>query len=87
MTQGVGNRPDLRVLVVDDDPEIGDHMDALLRDWQFEPRVAINGRDAIAINREWKPHVAVVDLRLPDMIGTDLLQELRSAHSMPSSSR
>jgi DNA-binding NtrC family response regulator len=78
MTQGVGNRPDLRVLVVDDDPEIGDHMDALLRDWQFEPRVAINGPDAIAINREWKPHVAVVDLRLPDMIGTDLLQALRS---------
>ncbi len=78
MTPSVGNRSDLRVLVVDDDPEIGDHMDALLRDWQFEPRVAINGHDAIAINREWKPHIAVVDLRLPDMIGTELLQELRS---------
>jgi DNA-binding NtrC family response regulator len=79
MSQSVGNRPDLRVLVVDDDPEIGDHMDALLRDWQFDSRVASSGNEAIAISRAWQPHVALVDLRLPDMIGTDLLRELRNA--------
>jgi DNA-binding NtrC family response regulator len=70
-------RSDLKILVVDDDPEVADHIDALLRDWGYQARSVFSGRAASAASREWRPHVAFVDLGLPDVDGIDLLRELR----------
>ncbi len=79
MSQHIQTRSELKVLVVDDDPEVTDHLGALLRDWGYEPRAALSGRAASATSREWGPHLAVVDVHLPDVDGIDLLRELRAA--------
>jgi DNA-binding NtrC family response regulator len=67
----------LKVLVIDDDPEAADHLDALVRDWGYEARTAFTGRGASQASREWRPHLAFVDLHLPDIDGIDLLRTLR----------
>lgn len=68
----------LRVLVVDDDPEVTHQMGGLLREWGHESRSAFNGQMATVASREWNPHLALVDLGLPDVNGIDLLRELRA---------
>jgi DNA-binding NtrC family response regulator len=77
MSEQPGGRPELKVLVVADDPETTDHIDALLRDWGYQSRTACSGRAATATSRAWNPDVALLDLRLPDIDGIDLLRELR----------
>lgn len=68
----------LKILVIDDDPEAADHLDALVRDWGYEARTATTGRAASLASREWRPHLAFVDLHLPDIDGIDLLRTLRT---------
>jgi DNA-binding NtrC family response regulator len=68
----------LKVLVIDDDPEAADHLDALVRDWGYQARTACSGRAASLASREWRPHLAFVDMHLPDIDGIDLLHTLRT---------
>jgi DNA-binding NtrC family response regulator len=68
----------LKVLVIDDDPEAVDHLDALVRDWGYETRTALTGRAASQATREWHPHLAFVDLHLPDIDGINLLRTLKT---------
>ena len=68
----------LKVLVIDDDPEAADHLDALVRDWGYQARTAFTGRAASLASREWRPDLVCVDLHLPDIDGIDLLRTLRT---------
>lgn len=43
--------------------------------------VAHNGRDGIAVAREQGPDIILLDLRLPDMTGAEVLKQLRSNNS------
>jgi DNA-binding NtrC family response regulator len=70
--------PALKVLVVEDDPEVADHIEALIRGWGYDTRVSNDGRAARAATREWSPNLALVDLGLPDVNGLDLLREFRA---------
>lgn len=68
-----------RVLLVDDDPSIL----ALLRDFlesenrRYEVRSAANAFEAGALTSEWTPQVILLDLRLPDIDGYQVLKSLR----------
>ena len=70
--------PSFKVLVVEDDPEVADHLEALVRGWGYDARVSSDGRAARATTREWNPDLALVDLGLPNVNGLDLLRELRA---------
>jgi len=68
----------LRVLVVEDSALAGEMMVAMLRNEGFEvSEVARTGRDALATLRDGPYDVAIVDLELPDMSVSSLLQQLR----------
>jgi two-component system OmpR family response regulator len=69
-----GNR--LRVLVVDDEPNILDVISMALRYEHFEVATAANGRDALAGVREFRPHVILLDIMLPDMEGFEVARRL-----------
>jgi two-component system OmpR family response regulator len=71
---GNGNR--LRVLVVDDEPNILDVISMALRYEHFEVATAANGRDALASVREFRPHVILLDIMLPDMEGFEVARRL-----------
>ena len=73
------NRPDgspLKVLVVDDEPNIADVVSMALRFQGFEVETAGTGGDAIAAVTSFRPHLIVLDIMLPDMEGFDVAQRL-----------
>jgi DNA-binding NtrC family response regulator len=77
MGEQAAYRSDLKVLVVDDDVEAAGHIETMLRTWGYEPRSAPNGQLAREASRTWHPDLALLDLKLPDIYGIDLLRELR----------
>lgn len=71
----------LRLLVVDDHPVVTDGVRMLLR---AEPGITVagtaeTGRDAIRLAREVQPDMVLLDLRLPDMLGSEVISVLRAA--------
>jgi len=73
---GSENGSRLRVLVVDDEPNILDVISMALRYEHFEVETAANGRDALAAVREFRPHVILLDIMLPDMEGFEVARRL-----------
>jgi DNA-binding response OmpR family regulator len=75
MTDGKGRR---RVLIVEDEPAL-----RLSYERHFKPRYdlifASTGAEALARLAEERPDVAVLDMRLPDTDGVELLRRIRSA--------
>lgn len=67
----------LRVLVVDDDSKNLMLEHDLLERAGFEVLEAENATDAMAIARREKPDVIVMDVRLPDMRGSEAARILR----------
>ncbi len=65
------------VLVVDDDPNLRKTLSDILRSQDYLVESAGDGSGALAIVEEAKPTLAVIDLRLPDMNGLALLEEIK----------
>ena len=70
----------IRVLVVDDHPVVTDGVRLLLRS---DPTMAIagsahSGQEALRVVAELEPDVVLLDLRLPDMLGTEVITALRA---------
>jgi two-component system OmpR family response regulator len=66
----------VRILVVDDEPNIVDVISMALRFQGFEVASAANGRDAVAAVAEFRPHLLLLDIMLPDMEGFDVARRL-----------
>jgi ActR/RegA family two-component response regulator len=66
-----------RVLLVDDDSGTLETWSAFLRAAGFDVLTVTCGRDAIELASSGWPHVILVDLKLPDMSGLELLARLR----------
>jgi two-component system OmpR family response regulator len=72
-------RPDgtpLRVLVVDDDPDLAEVLTGALRYEGWEVRAAGDGASAVAGARELLPDAVVLDVMLPDTDGFTVLRRL-----------
>jgi CheY-like chemotaxis protein len=73
-----------RVLIVDDDPATCTTFAAALRLEGLTVRTVHTGADAIAAATTQSFDLALIDLRLPDMPGTDVVREVRTAgHDCP----
>jgi PAS domain S-box-containing protein len=68
------------VLLVDDDHDFADSLAALLRLDDYRVGVAYSFDDALDAVAHWRPHVALVDIRLGCRNGVELVHELRSRH-------
>jgi two-component system, OmpR family, KDP operon response regulator KdpE len=73
----------LRVLVVEDDPEIRALIQSSLSVEGFEVQTAVSLSEASALIRHDRPDILVLDLGLPDGDGLRLVQEVRKTHSLP----
>jgi two-component system OmpR family response regulator len=69
-------REDVRVLVVDDEPNIVDVIQMALRYQGFNVDSAANGQDAIRKVNEFRPHLMLLDIMLPDMEGFEVAKRL-----------
>lgn len=69
---------DLRtLLIVDDDEVLRERLARALRGRGFEVRAAGGYEEAMASAREDSPELAVVDLRMPDRSGLELVRDLK----------
>ena len=72
-------REQARILVIDDDATVRRSLEAVLKEDGYEVDVAENGKEAIAKSKARPYNLALVDLRLPDMDGVELLTAMREA--------
>jgi two-component system, OmpR family, KDP operon response regulator KdpE len=72
-----------RILVCDDDPQIRRALRLLLHDAGYEVVLASDGEEALDQAALTGPHLAVVDLVLPDHHGTDVCRRLREWTDIP----
>lgn len=67
-----------RILLVDDEKDIVDMMEEVLEKEGFHAiRKAYNGKDAVAICREFMPDVVVLDIMMPDIDGLEVCRQIR----------
>jgi len=66
-----------RILVVDDDDTIRTTMKAILQDEGYTVDLASTGKEAIQKSQENNYNIALLDIRLPDMEGVELLKLLK----------
>jgi two-component system, OmpR family, response regulator len=71
-------RPEARILVVDDEAAITDLVGLALRYEGFEVTAAATGRAALAAAAEFGPDLLVLDVMLPDMDGLEICSRLRA---------
>jgi PAS domain S-box-containing protein len=69
---------DLRVLVVEDDPDARDLLEMMLTSHGAEVRACPSADEALRILDEWRPDVLVSDIGMPEEDGYSLMREVRA---------
>jgi len=67
----------IKILVIDDDPEIRYTFETLLSAEGYDVEVAETGMEAIKKTKERRFNIALIDINLPDINGIQLLTMLR----------
>jgi len=68
-----------RILIVEDDPDIGNMLQVYFENQGFEIALATRGQDALSLTRHSLPHLIVLDIMLPDMDGYEVCRALRAS--------
>ena len=66
------------ILVVDDNAEAAEVLSVGLELLGADVRSVLDGQAALALVAEWRPDVAILDLSMPGMSGTELARALRA---------
>lgn len=69
--------PARRLLLVDDDEYLRERMSRAMTARGLEVSTAADGAEAIAKVKQRPPHLAVFDLKMPGMMGLELLKEVK----------
>ena len=72
-----------RVLVVDDDAALAEMLSIVLRNEGYEPIWCAYGDKALAIFRESRPDLVLLDLMLPGRDGVDVCRDIRQDSGVP----
>jgi two-component system, NtrC family, response regulator AtoC len=70
-----------KVLIVDDEPSISRSLTRVLEDRGYQVRSAPTGSEGLAEAEAWRPQVILLDVKLPDADGLDLLPKIRRVES------
>lgn len=72
-----------RVLVVDDSADITESLSEVLQMLGHDTRSAPDGPTALRVAAEFRPHVVLLDLGLPEMSGQEVARRLRESPGGP----
>jgi CheY-like chemotaxis protein len=72
---------EIRVLVIDDLPDVRAMLELLLSQWGYRVETRTNGEEGIACALAEPPHIAIVDIGLPDISGYEVARRLRAEDS------
>ncbi len=67
-----------RILLIEDDPAIGQSLLDGFRTHGFEPSLCTTGESGIEFVKKYSPHLILLDIRLPDGSGFDFCKQMRS---------
>ena len=70
--------PSLRVLIVDDQPDLLSMLDLMMQRRQYAVKTAQSGDQAMLLAPDFCPHVVISDIGMPGMDGYQLMQKLRA---------
>ena len=68
--------PKARILVIDDDTVVRESFCFYLEDLDYDVVQALNGKDGLAQVEKAKPDIVLLDLRMPEMDGHEVLEQL-----------
>ncbi|QNR07060.1 response regulator transcription factor [Macrococcoides canis] len=73
----------MKIMIVEDDPVIREHLAEALKKWQYEVYIAKNFNDIIDEFNNYKPHIVLLDINLPAYNGYYWCQEIRKISQVP----
>lgn len=76
-------QPTYKLLIVDDTSDTRNLFVNILQPFGFELREAENGREAVDIWQDWRPHLIWMDIRMPVMNGyeaVNMIRRMETAH-------
>jgi len=66
------------LLLIDDEPQVVDMLRDYFGEQGYSVMSALNGRDALVLASLTRPDAVLLDIRMPEMQGPDVLRELRA---------
>lgn len=67
-----------KVLVIEDEPVIGELLCEVLGLYEYESRAVLDGNEGIEAARDWKPDAIILDLMLPDVNGYEVCRSIKA---------
>ena len=71
------NTSDIKILLVDDEPDILEIVGYNLKTEGYAVKTASNGLEAIETGKTFKPHLIILDVMMPEMDGIEACERLR----------
>ena len=81
MTAPMNEKPPL-ILTIDDEPAIRESFEAYLEDSGYRVIQAENGRHGLEVFHEHRPDLVLVDLRMPEMDGLEVMGRITANHPL-----
>ena len=75
-----------RVLIVDDNPQGAELLEAYLSDSNYELRMASDGDETLEIVKTWQPDLILLDIMMPRISGFEVCKRLAPTRPRPISS-
>jgi len=72
-----------KVLIIDDDPEVGKIIKAILKPLDLTLYQAYSGPEGLKLAYELHPDLVILDIMMPDMDGFDVCTRLREMSTVP----
>ena len=69
-----------KILVFDSDPKFGGFLKEVLAKQGHEPILATDGYGILGLAEKHQPQLVILDYKLPDVDGFEILQRLRKSH-------
>lgn len=66
-----------KILVVDDEHDVCDMLEKFLTLKGYEVYTALSGREALDLVKKKKPHIVLLDIRMPEMNGLECLERIK----------
>lgn len=74
--------PSIKVVCIEDDPEMIDLVKLILTRRGYEVHGATGGKEGLEIIRETAPSLVLLDLMMPDMDGWEVYQQMKADDAM-----
>ena len=74
---------DVRILIVDDEPQIIRVLRRSLASKGYEVQAASEGQEALSVFNQWNPNLMICDLSMPGMGGLELCRRIRNISTVP----